>query len=244
MEPMRLASLSIRPMAVATSSRGLQCAVPVELGKAPDGHQRSAQFVRGVGGEPPHPVLGGHPCGERRLDVGQHGVQGTAEPAHLRVRILHSTRRDRSPAAMAAAVFSTRASGRKDRDTVQVAMKKARSSVSRPTPTTTSVACPDVVHRRERQADDHHGPLLVAVNDADGNHTPVFAVGAADLVGLAAALAASSTVMEVMSGSGSSLSPNGPGPRARIVDDHRVIGGDAGVGHGELAKGPLLARRI
>ena len=31
-----------------------------------------------------------------------------------------STRRDRSPAAMAAAVFSTLASGRNDRDTVQL----------------------------------------------------------------------------------------------------------------------------
>ncbi|MNI53295.1 hypothetical protein D3C73_1081210 [compost metagenome] len=42
---------------------------------------------------------------------------------------------------MAAAVFSTLASGRKDRATVQVAMKKASTRVNRPTPTTTRTAC-------------------------------------------------------------------------------------------------------
>ena len=72
-------------------------ALPVQLGEAPDGGQGRAQLVAGVGDEAPHPVLGapgrllgpagaglgGGPGPEGRLDLGQHGVEGPAEPADL-----------------------------------------------------------------------------------------------------------------------------------------------------------------
>ena len=76
-------------------------ALPVQLGEAPDGGQGRAQLVAGVGHEAPHPVLGapgrllgaagaglgGGPGPEGRLDLGQHGVEGPAEPADLGARV-------------------------------------------------------------------------------------------------------------------------------------------------------------
>ena len=95
-----------------------------------------------------------------------------------------STRRDRSPAAMAAAVFSTRASGRKDREMLQVAIKKARTRVSSPTPTTTRMACSITESTGARGSPittTAVRPLLSTT--LSGDHPPVCAVRAADLVG-------------------------------------------------------------
>ena len=56
-----------------------------QLGVAPDGGERRAQLVAGVGDEAAQPVLGGAPLGEGGLDLGQHGVEGEAEAADLGV---------------------------------------------------------------------------------------------------------------------------------------------------------------
>ena len=60
---------------------------PEQLGIAPDRRQRRAQLVRGVGQEPPQPVLGVLARGERGLDLPQHLVQRAAEPADLGARV-------------------------------------------------------------------------------------------------------------------------------------------------------------
>jgi len=56
-----------------------------QFGVPPDGGERRAQLVAGVGHEAAQPVLGGGPFGEGRLDLGQHGVEGQAEAADLGV---------------------------------------------------------------------------------------------------------------------------------------------------------------
>ena len=69
--PIRVASSSIRRMALATSSGVADGALAVELGVAADGGQRGAQLVAGVGDELAHPRLGGRPHGERRARSGR-----------------------------------------------------------------------------------------------------------------------------------------------------------------------------
>jgi hypothetical protein len=56
-----------------------------QFGVAPDGGQRRAQLVAGVGHEAAQPVLGRRPLAEGRLDLAQHGVQRQPEPADLGV---------------------------------------------------------------------------------------------------------------------------------------------------------------
>src|ERR1039458_9549014 len=56
---------------------------PGELGIAPDGGQRSAQLVTGVGGETAQPGLACRPAGQRGLDVPQHPVERGADLAEL-----------------------------------------------------------------------------------------------------------------------------------------------------------------
>ena len=55
----------------------------VELGVAPDGGDRGAQLVGGVGGEALDPLLAGLLLGERHLEAAEHGVEGRAQAAEL-----------------------------------------------------------------------------------------------------------------------------------------------------------------
>ena len=68
--------------------------LPVVLGEAPDRGQRGSQLMAGIGHELPHPLL--RPAGgqlgrgagrERRLDLGQHGIERPAQPPDLGARI-------------------------------------------------------------------------------------------------------------------------------------------------------------
>jgi hypothetical protein len=70
-------------------------ALPVQLGEAPDGGERRAQLVAGVGDEAPHLLLraaGGRlgrlAGAERGLDLLQHAVERQAQPPHLRARVV------------------------------------------------------------------------------------------------------------------------------------------------------------
>ena len=58
-----------------------------QLGVAPDGGERRAQLVGGVGDEPAQAVLGRVALTEGRLDLAEHGVEGDPEAAHLGTRI-------------------------------------------------------------------------------------------------------------------------------------------------------------
>ena len=93
-----------------------------------------------------------------------------------------STRRERSPAAIAAAVFSTRVKGRKDRVTVQVAMKKASTSVEQPDADHhEDGVLHHGIHRVQGQPDHDDGARWLLSSDVDRHDPPVAAVGAADL---------------------------------------------------------------
>ncbi len=59
------------------------CAAVEELRVGTDGGQRRAQLVRGIRHEPPQLALGGLARAERRLDLGEHRVEGEAEAPHL-----------------------------------------------------------------------------------------------------------------------------------------------------------------
>ena len=81
--PIRRASCSIRATARSPALLVGEGALAQQLGVAADGGQRRAQLVRGVGDEAAQPILGGGLLGERRLDLGQHGVEGRGQLAHL-----------------------------------------------------------------------------------------------------------------------------------------------------------------
>ena len=58
-----------------------------QLGVAAHGGERRAQLVRRLGEEAPQGVLGVAAASERPLDLGEHGVQGESQTAHLSARV-------------------------------------------------------------------------------------------------------------------------------------------------------------
>ena len=95
-----------------------EAAPPQQLGVAPDGGERRAQLVRGVGHELAQALLGGRLLGEGPLDLGQHLVEGRRRGGRPRSRgACSGTRRVRSPEAMASAVPAIWRSGRRPRRT-------------------------------------------------------------------------------------------------------------------------------
>ncbi len=184
MVPIRLASLSIRPIAVATSSGvdSAPCRYSSEKPRIVTSGVRSSCEASAA---------------KRRIRSSDaiRAAKAVSMWASMALRELPSrptsvlgfsisTRRDRSPAAIAAAVFSTRASGRKDREMLQVAMKNARTRVSSPTPTTTRTACSIT------ESTGHSGSPMTTTElrwllstTLSGDHPPVAPVRAADLEG-------------------------------------------------------------
>ena len=154
-----------------------------------------------------------------------------------------STRRERSPAAMAAAVFSTRESGRKERATVQVAMKNASTRVKSPTPTTTRRGVfHDFVHGVQGQPDDDNSVLPgPVVHDVDRHHTPVAAGRAVDLEGrVIPRFLASTGLMVAMLGRSVWLPPNGYGGWPWDVERQGIVGGHGRARLRQLGEGLLL----
>ena len=68
--------------------RALAGAAVEELSVRPHGGKRRAQLVRRVGDEAAQPVLGCGALVECLLDLAEHGVERSAEPAHLGARIV------------------------------------------------------------------------------------------------------------------------------------------------------------
>ena len=92
--PIRVASPSIRVIALG-DVRGLaHRALAVQLGIAPHGGQRGAQLVGGVRDELPHPLLRGLAGGEGLLDLGEHHVERPRQRGDL---VLGGAGRDPSP---------------------------------------------------------------------------------------------------------------------------------------------------
>ena len=118
--PIRAPSASIRCISRRDVLVGAHGALPVQLGEAADRGQRRAQLVAGVGDEAAHPVLGAAGL----LLGGLLRAEGALDPGSIPLSAVDSrptsvrsspagTRWERSPAAMACAVRSTSASGRR-----------------------------------------------------------------------------------------------------------------------------------
>ena len=122
--PFRLASDPLhRALEVVRPARR---AAGEELGIGADGGERGSQLVRGIRDEPPELALGrleraqrGVALGHRLLDVREHRVEREPEPADLGALVERSTRRERSPAAIASAVLPIASSGRSATRTTQ-----------------------------------------------------------------------------------------------------------------------------
>ena len=223
MAPMRLASLSIRPIAVATSSGvdSAPCRYSSENPRMVTSGVRSSCEASAA---------------KRRIRASDaiRAAKAVSMCASMALSELPSrptsvlgfsisTRRDRSPAAIAAAVFSTRASGRKDREMVHVAMKNARTRVSRPDAHHHQGGVfHDGIDRPQRQPDDDDGAALVAVHDVE-RRRPASCRRRCRGPGRGSAgvPAASTAEMVVMSGWESLSPPNGTGgcPGAKSISE-------------------------
>ncbi len=105
----------------------VQAALAPELGVAPDRRERRAQLVRRVGDEPPQPVLRRGPLGRRRSSISPTMVLNASPSRPASVRgSARSTRRDRSPAAMASAVSAIWSRGRTPRCSTNQATRPGR----------------------------------------------------------------------------------------------------------------------
>ena len=126
--PIRGASSSIRRHRAGHVVRLADRALPVQLGEPADRGQRGAQLVRGVGGEPAGALLRGLAGTGRRSRSGPASRSATTSAGRPRWTAGWSgTRWERSPAAIAAAVSSTSASGRKAR---RIANQPSRAQIA------------------------------------------------------------------------------------------------------------------
>ena len=124
---MRVASSSMRRIAVSRLGLVARRAHAEQLGVAADRGQRRAQLVRGVGEELAQALLAGLALGERLLEALEHRVQREAEPADL------GARRRRADAArevaggdLARRSTAMRSSGRSPSRTTQKAQSAER----------------------------------------------------------------------------------------------------------------------
>ena len=83
---MRIASLSMRSIAWATSSGFGERAHAVQLGVAAQRDERGAQLVAGVADEAAHLLDGLWRSAKAPVDAGEHGVEGAVEAPDLGVR--------------------------------------------------------------------------------------------------------------------------------------------------------------
>ena len=135
--PIRAASCSMRASARSPALLVGEGALAQELGVAADRGERRAQLVGGVGHELAQPGLGRRLLVEGRLDLGQHGVEGGAEPADLGALVLAADPAGEVPEAMAPAVSVMSSSGRSPRRTVHRARTHSAATTASDTSSST-----------------------------------------------------------------------------------------------------------